>query len=338
MKSRGQNLTEFAIIMALVVIVCVAILTVFGDTIKNLISGSKTKVENFKPFNVTYNKDTGRRTITKGELGGTVANPVTQCNQGLCDVDYGDFVLNGIPENFGSFVESSGTSGGTETLISALEEIADQMEATNGPGAAKLRALANYGHIISDIQKAAETKAKACGTDTNCLKSWVQSKSDTTYTLPSQYQSLLPDFDLGGNNRNVADLLCYTYIAQARVGYPPDAPVADQSYPGSAAILAYDNIKDDTSIPQSIRDITKELYSNLNNLSMNLYGLASASVNPAVELGGIDPFTGAFGTTKTYPLTNPTSLVNPKIGAQTNVTSAVICATGRNKDNGYKCN
>ncbi|MEW5822610.1 MAG: hypothetical protein AB1782_20625 [Cyanobacteriota bacterium] len=47
---KGQNLLEFSIILALVVIVAVLTLTFLGDEINELFSGSKSEYSKFKPF------------------------------------------------------------------------------------------------------------------------------------------------------------------------------------------------------------------------------------------------------------------------------------------------
>lgn len=176
--NKGATLFQYAIIIALVALAIVPILLIFGGNINKILadySGIFKTNDKMVKYNVSLSKSptntasasTSTPTSTTGitlpgikpgELSGTPNNPVKQCIEGLCSIDYGNFVLNNVPDDFNSFVETSGTSAGTKTIITLLEQVAQQQ--TDPKTTDLIRKLANYGHQLAANEKNVEDVAQ----------------------------------------------------------------------------------------------------------------------------------------------------------------------------------
>jgi hypothetical protein len=95
--------------------------------------------------------------VQAGSLGGTPTKPQLNCGPSECSIDYGDFVLNGLPANYSQIVETVGASGGTEALVTQLDLILQQARDNDLPVDIKLlQELANLGHNVARQQEVAE--------------------------------------------------------------------------------------------------------------------------------------------------------------------------------------
>lgn len=96
--------------------------------------------------------------VSAGSLGGTPSDPVRSCSGSYCTIDYGSYVINGIPADFSSFVETCGTTAGTEVILSVLDQIIYAADHTTdmpmSPSElAIVRDLAEKGHLLADGEK-----------------------------------------------------------------------------------------------------------------------------------------------------------------------------------------
>lgn len=89
-----------------------------------------------------------------GPLGGTTSVPVKACKDGKCDIDFGSYVLSGVPETMPSVEETAGTFGerATRDYASVLESLADSISAENPEQAARLDLLAAVTKTLADKQ------------------------------------------------------------------------------------------------------------------------------------------------------------------------------------------
>ena len=167
MKSiKGNATTQYAIIIVLVIIALIPVLFIFGGTITrsftdfyncllntekytpvvktdtnnpvsaNISETTTNKTDtttsiktSSKPIiDTTGNTTSANSTMASGSYSTTLTNPQVNCDKGICTINYGDFVLNGIPDNFGGFIEAQGASGGLETIAASLQEIIDSLD------------------------------------------------------------------------------------------------------------------------------------------------------------------------------------------------------------------
>lgn len=335
MKGKGQNLTEFGIILGLVVVVCILVYATLGDVIRDMLSKTNVEVENFRPFGVGYNKDTGSRTFDPGELGGTPSTPVNECKGNTCTIDYGDYVLNGLPENFIETVGTNGTSDTNKQLAQILSDLADQLESTSPTGSEALKKLAQTAMLIADLQSQVEDKATYCQGQPNanqCFSDWYSSSTSANMTFPPGYETLLPDMYANPSEmRNIIDMLSYTYPGQASVGYPSIGTDPITTYPGSALREYYSQVQG-SGFDSNVKNIVKEFYDKMNMANMDLYGSSSGVNNPSGPmLNNINPHTGSFTPQNIYYTnTNLSEITNPDISSQSGfVADQFLCLNGR---------
>ena len=284
----------------------------------------------------------GDKNYKAGDLKGTTSKPVMQCSFGSCIIDYGDFILQGVPDNFTEYVESAGSSGSTEKLLSLIEQIAEQLEKEGDKtGAKELRDLANMGHTIALVEKKVEEAANNCAGETNqsaCFKSYFSEDQDGTPAMneiKEKLKEILPGaYTYWGMN---------FYLGYAR----PDQYVnSKESYLnnqakiriGAAFQKKFQEIKNNDKFSEPIRGITEGLYANISNLTANMHGLALSFNSPkgTYTTTVYDPITGKY-TSKTFTASNYKDITNPKIGTKNNLNSTLICLSGWNKDTGSSC-
>lgn len=285
----------------------------------------------------------GGRHLKGGSLGGTPSNPVTKCDfAGTCDIDYGDFILEGVPVNFGEYIEINGSAGSSEIILSLLESMAEQIKESDPPSYSKLKTMANLGHIMGDIQKTTEAKANECKSEADpqtCFQNWLNNPPSANYSLPGEFASYLPDFILN-DTMSTYDLLEHSYMGLYKSGSYPDPGVPRENvFPGVKAVTYYEsNIQGNASIPLHVRNVTKELYRGLNDIGQNLMGISrSAKTGSAQSLSYIDPFTGAYLDSMTYNTSSMDDVTNPNSTLKSHADSYLICINGRNSDSGSTC-
>lgn len=161
----GSSLTQYAIVLAVLVIGIVPCYMVFGNQIKAALTRFHDQLsdnnvviqENANPF---YS-DIINGNVGGGQLGGTPQTPVNQCVGDRCVVDFGSVVLNNIPHDFSEIIETSGASGGTEVVLGLVEQVAEQLK--DNPDVTKnqleqIKNLITYGNDIKELEKLFESK------------------------------------------------------------------------------------------------------------------------------------------------------------------------------------
>lgn len=151
-STKGSSLAQYGIVIALVGIALVPAFFILGDSIKQSLGNFNSAMED---TNAKMESNSGQtsptpslKNITPGTLGGSSAAPKIQCSGNDCVIDFGDYVIEGIPGNFSEFIQSSGTSGGTHLLATVLEEIA-QKAPVDEETKNLIQQLANNGHGIA---------------------------------------------------------------------------------------------------------------------------------------------------------------------------------------------
>lgn len=161
---NGSSLAQYAIVLALVAVAVVPVFMIYGKEIVSILQGYTsifTDMNNQMATNKGSNPSEepsedppGNPPPSQekvGPLGGTPSAPVTDCSTpDSCTIDYGSFVLSGIPENFPIAVETMGGAGGIETMAQLMDILATAQE--NGDiqmDGGSLRDLANLGHELA---------------------------------------------------------------------------------------------------------------------------------------------------------------------------------------------
>jgi hypothetical protein len=301
-KNKGSSLPQYVIIIALVALVLVPVLIIMGKNISDYFKNFKESitVEEVAPQPDLYevpvvinpvtgktvtemlSSETSSEAVNAGSLGGTPAKPVTSCEGNLCDIDYGDFMLHGVPSNMDEFYESSGSSGVTEILSSLVAQIALNIE----PGETKvdislLKKLADRGHEIAGHERKLEDVAKAF--------------------LDNPDQFIVTDFAMPsanldqGTSRGFFDL----YLSQI------NSQLANPQ----------------TETDKAIKAIVNLLAGEINTLADHMAALGKDVPS------GYD-----------VPVEVVQKILEPNASTETDLRSAIICATGKGEDTGVQCN
>jgi Flp pilus assembly pilin Flp len=188
MKTHGQNISEMVIILVLIGIVGILALTVLGGNIKTMFSGAKSGLDSYnaespilKAAGYNNSGNTIALDVKAGDYGGTPDNPVQKCDGDNCNIDFGTFTLNNVPEDFNKYIESAGSAGGTDKLVALMKQIAAQLEATgNFEDAERIKRLASLGHNIALTERVTEQLIVDCNNDKTCLEKYLSQESTTS--------------------------------------------------------------------------------------------------------------------------------------------------------------
>ncbi|MEW5822241.1 MAG: hypothetical protein AB1782_18750 [Cyanobacteriota bacterium] len=341
---KGASIAQYAIILALLGLTIAVSFFFLGDNIKNQFkflsflydNNNKVIADNLLGMQIS------KGAIPPGGLGGSFENPVMECSGDTCAFDMGPFVLNSIPENFAEFVETSGTSGGTDKIASFFDQIAEYFdEINNDEGYEDFKNLANLGHFLSDIHEAIENTARSCQSfpagsrdSTTCFDRAIRDRTDSL-TLPAELAELLPnyrDYDL---YRLIRDGM---YIGEATYDFKDyDSDV----YPSYAMVEVFKGIMDNPNYPDELKAITQELYLDIADLGFQQSSLAQCvkeGIGDGKSFDEYDPITGdRIGRVDFVIQEGLEDLLKPNASSFTDLESALICVTGGNSETSNKC-
>lgn len=222
-NNKGSALFQYAIIIGLIALTLVPVFLMFGNNIKEAFTSYSASFDaNNKIIDENY-KLTHPFNIKPGELGGSADNPIRKCVNETCAIDYGNLVLNGIPENFSELVQTSGGNGGTEEVLDLLSQLAQQLE--ENPDVPpdevdKIKKLIDRGKQIAKAEKFFEEKIKPYKSD---LQVYLNAKADLLNNfifgdrsqanfdqgisnLNAQYQTILDNYYNDPNNQMVINV------------------------------------------------------------------------------------------------------------------------------------
>ena len=309
-KRIGSVLSQYGIIIGLVVLAIIPIFIIFGNNIvgyftqfNELLKSNNTNLSSTSSSNngnssnsssstgtstassTTSNTTSSNTTssVSAGQLGGTPEKPVSNCVNNSCTIDYGEFILNGVPANLDEYMQSAGASGVTEALAAVLDQlIAQSPEINSSLDINLLKQLAERGHSFANLE--------------NNMEEYAQKYLDdpTNITVSSQFIS---------NS---------TILAQG----------SDRIF--FESILDQINNQLDGSTDQADKNM-KEI---VNLLTAEIITLADYMTdkgnNVGVALAVNDDVVA--------------DLLKPKASLKTDFDSAIICLTGDGTDTGTKCN
>lgn len=153
-SKKGSSLAQYAIVLAIIAVGLVPVFIIMGDSIKQHLENFNSSMEeNNKTIENNQNgASIANEDVKPGDIGGSSVAPKIQCQNSSCVIDFGDYVINGIPGDFSEYIEGSGSAGGTEKLAAILQEIADNApvdEETRN----LLQQLAQNGHGMAQIER-----------------------------------------------------------------------------------------------------------------------------------------------------------------------------------------
>lgn len=351
---KGNALSQYSIIIILVGLALVPIFYMFGSKL----------VENFTSFyTVLKGSDSGNTAVTPsvnppvllkaGSLGGTPKNPVSKCDNGQCNIDFGEYLLSGIPENFTDFIQEKGTSNSTDKIASIFNQIADQLqEKGDTKGSQEYRDLANLGHFIAQLQRKVEETATNCKSNANpltCLKS--QSNvpmKDLGITLPDSLSSILKQYNPGNQLRTEILYTDLGYVKSQEMDKSSSSfDMGTDNYPGFAMLKTFNSIMNNSKYSDTLKGTTAQLMQNIDFLTQNqkskLAAIDFMNINTTVSWPTNDIITGdvidqhPLSELKTTLSGGIDAILHPEVSRGTDLNAMLLCAAGKNKTSGYKC-
>lgn len=289
-KKQGNALSQYVIIIALVAIFLVPIFFVFGQTIVKELDNFYLSLSGKSSLTTSTQGNTntnGNTKLVPGSLNGTVSNPVAQCNSGTCTVDFGSYILSGIPENTNIGEETAGGYGTDQTDLyaSMFDQLAQQLEATSPVESKLLKSLA-------DVAKTISAKEKLIGQVSN--KSYTKIVGiNINGKLSGNVFTDLATFGVKGDNlfknywpktTNSSTLSMPLYNQGKAMPYNPsfDAMVLNGSMPAEAYIKAnptqdaallfglWNKINSSDKIPQEIKNVVSLNTSEIANIASGI--------------------------------------------------------------------
>lgn len=345
-KIFGSALTQYAIIIGLLAVVLIPSFFIMGSLIN----------ENFKGFSSIFsNKDEQTETTTNpntttpttnpiipallgGSLGGTPENPVKECDNGVCNIDYGELMLQGLPDNFTELVETSGTAAGTTELTNMLDQMIAQMEGNvDAQELQQMKDLANMGHLMADYEKYVEDFAKQCDTTADpkqCMGDFLY-HGTTNYNPPTNLTNQLTGLALDFSNPGYI-----LEVGGSMNNYLNDSTTFEQSKNSelaSAFVGQYQEVMNNSAFSDTQKDIVKELYWQIGSMATELDNViwSSGSSNYTQD-SYYDPLT----VEQTYydiSSFEAGDIYNPNYSHTTDLDSALICAAGYHSDTSTQC-
>ena len=358
-KKVGASVAQYAIIIALVCISVTGVFYALGDTINEHLAN----ISNFfTGNNVVIAENKKHDSILAGSLepgslpGSSLTNPVRECAGDICALDYGEFVLNGIPDDFGTFVETSGTAGGTDLMSDMLAQIADYLEESGDTeGAEEYKQLANLGHYLADVHEIIEQAATYCGQEQgfgftssddgmNCFRDTMLDRHSRLTKNPD-IMHLMADIDNYDLEKLIKEGMI---IGDAKKEYNDDCidgvcshnflDDAD-TYPSFAMVQLYESIMANPEYSDDLKAITQELYLNIGDLAYNQAGNSNAAMHHGhYGLQEYDPLTGELiGNNEFMVSDHLFEITNPNASVYTDLDSALICTSSGNSDKNNQC-
>lgn len=341
---KGSALSEYAIVIALIAIPVIAGFFYVGKTIvanlQNLYNGLQGSSQQafISSSNATGETSANPRSAISTETGSNVS---VVNNNGSLTIDFGKYVLAGIPEDFQKEVITSGTGRGTELLATLMMQLSDQLKEEGlTEQAEEVKKLAVTGHNIAGMEKLLEEKVKQgdCGEDRQCYVDFAESNPippnfDTTYTPFNGCDEVTFAGRLG-NARfctdNPSDTKCQEIIV----------PRMSQAM---FYIQTFDKVLADPKISHEAKGLIQELTWSIGALGEEFYAASAyvADTNPIPEVDYRDTLTAEVSTfmqpgdgSAQAGLDN---FINNKASTLTNLDASLICASANYQDTGVSC-
>ncbi|MEW5820105.1 MAG: hypothetical protein AB1782_07920 [Cyanobacteriota bacterium] len=326
-KMLGSNLAEYVIPIVLIALVAgLGLFYMFkndkfsefiaatGNMHKSSPDGSFTINPNLKETKIIADSNSD-----SNEEKATPETPVKHCSGDTCSIDFGNFVLTGVPNNFNDFVQASASSGGTFMMADLMKQLAQQLKAQGlDDQAENVIKLAVATHNIGAIEKEIEQLViDKCNfkNDGGCLS--------------NNYLNDMPKPDFFDETYNKYEPHHYEHYANdLEIQYIKDRLESGEISRYEANPLAreyfdqLDVVMNDQSIPDSMKGIIQELTWDIDQVGTGFAAITAPNSWDTAE----DNDFSAFGDLKNY---NASKI--------TNFDSALICASGKGKDTGNQC-
>lgn len=159
--------------------------------------------------------------------------------------------------------------------------------------------------------------------------------------MNSELSTVIPNFT-DSQNYTFGNVEQFTFISYAKQLKEQGSTYYSSNIeenPAFALVDKFDKIKENTTIPENVRNITEQIYRNLASISEQLLiNSENVLVHTPNTNYYIDPVTGLDqGPTNYTFIGQLDQIVHLQSSAGSDIDSAIICATGVNQDTGQNC-
>lgn len=346
-KFSGSALVDYAIPTLLIGIVAGLGFTYMHSNglITNFMAASSNmKIDGSKAIVGNNPLSTSTTTSTTTSSTATPDSPVIVCVAGTCTIDFGDFKLNDVPEDFASYIASNGSSVGTDKLMELLEQLAIQLNdpATPEDEGAPFRIMAELGHFIARNEESLENDIKANGD--------LDMDRVNAIDVPASIASLLTGLSLDCSSStatsgcsmadNYSKVMSNTFgdVLTTKTSMPAFYADSVKNNPMYAFYDKFEEVMNSPDYPDSAKKIAQEVLLSLDDITFNFQGQTSTLNNNLISpITHKDPITGdVIASGITYTL-NDADLTNPQSSFYTDLDSAILCTAGKDIDTGVAC-
>jgi hypothetical protein len=355
MKNKGSNLVEYVIPVAVIgLVIGTSMFYMFHDgKMLNYLGGSGDTAYDEASNKIVINQNPEPEDLSlvnppPGFLDGTPDAPQKACQDNLCTIDYGTFVLKNVPSNFNDFVQTAGASGGSEMISNLLTQIANQLENEGQlQDSLEVMKLASLGHNIAAIEKSIETMVNDCNHDTACVQSYlhyyhdengsIQYINNEPFPRPEGIDDRFYDYP---SNLKYHDAIYLSTIGMMQ-NNKKEKPSSytrhlNDGYYSASYIEQLESITNNSNLSDDMKGVIRELSWDLGIMGEDFQNMLSFMTNPSDTQGYFDPLTGE-STSSTKPENVVDSFQNYNASTVTNFDSALICSAGYNEDTGSFC-
>ena len=185
----GNSLAEYGVMITTVIISLIVVYTHLGSALGNIYNGltksytvtntniadnsdqntdygtfsdPEDDIENMIAYEAQDNSTTFSQTESQKAATQEISpeHPKMECKNGMCTIDFGDYKLKNIPENYQEVAESSGLSGDMGEIVaysSALKQLAiDLYDNEDYQNSQLIAQLADSGHNLANIEERIE--------------------------------------------------------------------------------------------------------------------------------------------------------------------------------------
>jgi hypothetical protein len=342
LKCRGNSISQYAIIIALVALGLVPVFYILGsnitayfDTFYKYLGGNGQDVA------VSTTPDASQVDDNSSQTGDSSANttgdsnsPSMNCENFLCNIDVGPYTLQGVPQNFNDLVETSGASGGTDQLVSLIEQIASQMDAQGmSEESARVQKLASIGHNLASMQRILEDYVTTCDGNLDCI----DNKLSIPLQIPEGYDTGGITFPEGSSYWDLCESLFDVGRARNMKDNDPTAyqkAITDYNV-AYHFVEQFDTVMTSPGIDDTTKSVLQELYWSIgviaedfdNNINFLSESSTSAYYDPITgKEKGMEPPEDPLGSFASY---NASTI--------THLDSSLMCAAGDHEDTGTQC-
>jgi Flp pilus assembly pilin Flp len=333
---KGSAIAQYAIIIALIALALTPVFILMGNHLCQYFEAFTKQMTDNNSKIVTTTPAIAPNAPpppTAGSNNGTPENPVKDCVNGNCSIDFGSFVLTGIPENFGEYVFNSGNSGGTDKIAGLITQLATQLEADGKPEQAeKVKELASIGHNIAIIEKQFENSFNTCAGDINCVKSKIYEPTDLNGLIDTTYMTL--PFDQLSDMWEIS--IGVSRFRELNVPVAYEAGL-NNGEPNFIFVNKFDSLMADPALTDAHKAVIKELYWEIGKISEEVESGVYYAMEGEYSRDSIDPITGITTPNESLPVDPFGIYKDYKSSSVTHIDSALICASANAKDTGTQC-